>query len=830
MSVPPHDEDETVDVALTRTLTLEDEVGLVGPARYAALGLPHRYQDLGYLASGAMGEVRKVRDQHLGAIVAMKLLRVDARALGAVQARFEAEAKVTARLRHPNIVAIHDSGLLEDGRLWFTMELVEGETLDGPVSRVHGVRGANQWRPTRDGWTLRGLAEAYNKICEAMALAHARGVTHRDLKPHNIMVGSHGMVKVMDWGIACGPDFDLAAERAAVEAFPSEHRTAVGRVLGTPAYMAPEQARGERDRLGPRSDVYALGAVLYFILTGCHPYEGTPSLVVERVKQSPPRPILTALGSPAPPLPPGLLAICERAMQRDPSARYADASELADAVRTWLIDEERRQHAQSLVDRVRELEPELHRRKISVEALRQSARTQLAAVPTYASVQVKTVGWQLYEYADENLQAMRDLRVELEESLWAALTVAPNHVEARRLLAKLQYDALVDADKRHDEDEAEERMLMLSALDDGTYAPVIEGQGWVSLRTEPSGAEVELYGFQERDRRLEPVFLRTLGTTPLVEVAIGAGPWLLRLHHDGYETVSYAIAIERGGHWDGVPPGGSEPEPVPLPPAGLLGEDLVYVPPSWTSIGDEEGVEPISRRRVWVDGFIMDRTPVTLAHFVDALQAELDAVGPNAIESLLKVHFLVGSLTLQVDDGRVQMPPKKGPKLGRAALLQLKRAQIEMVRRVRCARSGMPWRLPEAIEVEKALRGPAAWRFPWGDRFDPCLGQLAGSFRDPVPDPVGGLRGDRSVYGVCDLMSTAYELTRTPWFDEPPPDGGRLIARPEMTGVDTVQKGGSAVDPPPWSHGASRRRFYHEFNSPRCKVRFVCPWPPTEGR
>ena len=203
-----------------------------------------RYDDLGLIGMGGMGEVRRVRDRRLGRQLALKTLHLPALNRPALVARFLEEAQATAQLQHPGIVPIHDLGTLPDGRLWFTMKEVTGQTFGQVIAEVHAPSDARR-EPTDSGWTLRRLVDALHQVCEAVGYAHSRGVVHRDLKPDNIMVGSHGEVLVLDWGLAkvLGRP-DLAAEEGELDPVQTDrsrdsvHQTRVGMVAGTPAYMA----------------------------------------------------------------------------------------------------------------------------------------------------------------------------------------------------------------------------------------------------------------------------------------------------------------------------------------------------------------------------------------------------------------------------------------------------------------------------------------------------------------------------------------------------------------------------------------------------------------
>jgi serine/threonine protein kinase len=250
------------------------------PAGDAAAELNLRGYELSErLGRGGIGEVYLSRDPRLGRTLAVKVLRPEYQGNPEVERRFEEEARITARLDHPNIVPLHVYGRLPDGRLGFTMRLIEGRTL----AELLGDRSD----PKQDLGRFLGI---FQGVCQAVAFAHFKGVIHRDLKPGNVMVGRSGegatfdLVQVMDWGMAkvLRPPPD-GGERTAGTGAPEEggrrpgpgstgDETAAGQALGTPGYMAPEQARGERERVNERTDVFGLGAVLCEILTGLPPY------------------------------------------------------------------------------------------------------------------------------------------------------------------------------------------------------------------------------------------------------------------------------------------------------------------------------------------------------------------------------------------------------------------------------------------------------------------------------------------------------------------------------------------------------------------------------
>jgi serine/threonine-protein kinase len=239
-----------------------------------APGVPG-YEILGELGHGGMGVVYRARHLPLQRLVALKLLRAEYRGLSELERRFLEEAQLTGQLQHPGIPPVHEVGVLADGRPFLAMKLIQGHTLADLLRE----------RPSPAGDLPRFL-DIFEQVCQTMAYAHARAVIHRDLKPANIMVGAFGEVQVMDWGLAkvlrkveADKEQEQCAESPAGDSslFPhpsSLPKTRAGTVLGTPAYMGPEQARGEIGSVDRRADVFGLGAILCEILTGQPPYLG----------------------------------------------------------------------------------------------------------------------------------------------------------------------------------------------------------------------------------------------------------------------------------------------------------------------------------------------------------------------------------------------------------------------------------------------------------------------------------------------------------------------------------------------------------------------------
>jgi len=277
------------------------------------------------IGEGGMGRVQEAVDRQFQRAVAIKHLRPD-RVSDAARERFAVEALVTGNLEHPGVPPVYERGTTADGSPYYAMRLVRGRTLDAAITEAPGL-------PER----LR-LVPVVAKIAHTIAFAHERGVVHRDLKPENVVLGKHGEAIVLDWGIAKVrgmPTTGTDPMHTAPGGIGASTETGYGSIMGTPSYMAPEQARGEIDRIDERTDVFALGAILYQLLTGRMPYVAPKvSEVIELAREAKFAPVSTIERS----APKPLVAICAKAMARAPEDRYQSAVELADALESAEAD------------------------------------------------------------------------------------------------------------------------------------------------------------------------------------------------------------------------------------------------------------------------------------------------------------------------------------------------------------------------------------------------------------------------------------------------------------------------------------------------------------
>jgi tetratricopeptide (TPR) repeat protein/tRNA A-37 threonylcarbamoyl transferase component Bud32 len=299
-------------------------------------------------AQGGIGRVWLAHDEDLGRDVALKELRPDRGDSPTAAARFLEEAQITGQLEHPGIVPVYELVQPPDGRPCYAMRFVGGRTLADAIRDYHCKREAGEAGPL----ALRELLTAFIGVCNAVAYAHSRGVLHRDLKPQNVALGDYGEVLVLDWGLARvqgTAEEPTSVLPVALGSESSRDETRQGQVLGTPAYMAPEQAEGRLDRVDRRSDVYGLGAILYEVLTGAPPFDGADTLeVLKRVVQGPVVPPRQRVAA----VPPALDAVCRKALAKEPAARYGSAAELAQEVGRWLADEPVTAYREPVVQRL----------------------------------------------------------------------------------------------------------------------------------------------------------------------------------------------------------------------------------------------------------------------------------------------------------------------------------------------------------------------------------------------------------------------------------------------------------------------------------------------
>ncbi|MBI2922244.1 MAG: SUMF1/EgtB/PvdO family nonheme iron enzyme [Planctomycetes bacterium] len=469
--------------------------GGAGPETSFEPAPPGKRYELGSeIARGGLGRVLEARDRDLDRDIAVKVLLEGASR--EVVERFVREARITARLDHPNIVPVHDFGVTAGGRrLFLCMKRVQGRDL---ASILRAMAGGD--REVERGWSRARLLGVFQGVCQGMAYAHSQGVIHRDLKPANVMIGDYGETYVVDWGLAKR----LGEEEPTRGGGPRSPRgweggdttslTLVGQVIGTPAYMSPEQAEGDLDAVDTLSDLYSLGAILYAILTWHTPFKaGGSRSVLALVKAGEFRPpseavaALRAQGAPAPdPVPPGLEAICLKAMARSKKDRYASASDLHDELQQFLEGvKDREKRTREAIERAAEGRGELERYRALVKEETETApRLQDRLLRYDVAEEEKKVSWTM----EARLEAIEEERVDV----WAraslafgrALAADPDCPEALDGRCELILERLYEAErKRNRQEEMIQRHALAQADRDGRHVRRLEEPGRLTVRT-----------------------------------------------------------------------------------------------------------------------------------------------------------------------------------------------------------------------------------------------------------------------------------------------------------------------------------------------------------
>ncbi len=723
---------DSVDDTVSAIPSQPDDTQPPTDSSYQAPSLPERYWHLGFIGRGSMGEVHRVYDRLLRRILALKVIRADLKHPEQAVVRFMEEAQINAQLAHPGIVPVHDLGQFPDGRWFFTAKEARGRPFTAIIEEVHEQRlRSGVLAATETGWSFRRMVDAFLKLCEAVAYAHSRGVVHRDLKPDNVLVGDFGEVMVIDWGLARPVPTPRTRSKKPPGSQVSPRTillgplaTDKGAIAGTPAFMSPEQARGEHRALTPASDVYALGGILYMILFGDHPYRGLSAAeALERVRRGPPQ------FHDAPWIPATLLTICRKSLAADPGDRFADASLLAAEIEDWLEGARARERAREMVESAKRRIQTLKKQHRMALRKRERVARAVARLRSTDPLELKERCWQDEETAISDLVNMEDAFQDVAEQLRAALEHSPDLPEARAALADLYLHRHDTAIAFGDRVLARSFERLVQEYDIGHHTNLLNRKGVFSLVTDPPGAQVQILRHDMRARRLVRTSCEVMGPTPLMDVSLSTGSYLLIIRLPGYIPVHYPIHIERDHTWRSNAPGEHTPAAIPLPLANRVPKGMVYIPRGWTVLGgDPESSGGLPHQRLWVEGFFIGRFPVTNAEYLRFINSLVrEGRGSEANSRLPGVPDRPGGpvqpLYVRDQAGLFHLPRQgtMAAALGDSPVSGVSWHDAAAYCLWLQKQTGVPYRLVGEAEREKATRGVDGRAFPWGQYSDPSF-------------------------------------------------------------------------------------------------------------
>lgn len=783
-------------------------VELVGPGREAeasALGRARargrqgeRYVVEREIARGGMGRILLAYDRDFRRRIAVKVLlapRTDKRTSG----RFIEEAQATAQLEHPNIAPVYDLGVDVQGAPFFTMKWIRGRDLKQVIS-------AEAARPS-----LVRLIQILQQAAMGVHFANSRGVIHRDLKPQNIMVGDYGEVLVVDWGLAkilhggtaeaadrrdAGDASDASdagdagdriepgggeskeKEEVTTDRADSGQKTFEGTVQGSPAYMTPEQARGEVGEIDARTDVFGLGAILYEVLTGSPPFEGTSfRMVLEKARRglvTPPRE-----RAPDRAIPPALDAVCRRALSARKEDRHASARELHDELQSYIEgihDAERRAAEAS----------RLQTAANGILTDLRAAEREEARLATEEGVLRR----RLQEHApEEERKALWDLQARLAaaraeagaafnrttSAYQAVLAIEPSHAPAREALAAIYLERMIMAEARGDAESAALYEGLVAQHHGGRFSAELEGQALLRLRTEPAGARISIARYREAGPLLVLPAAEALGQAPL-ERALPRGSYMLLVERAGHESLRCPLLLERSATVE---------VSLRLEAVGSIAPGFLQVCAGDSIVGSSGRDQPsLQRARQRVETFFVGEYPVSFGEYCTFLDEKSDWD-----EGSLEASWPAFGREVYVErdaDGRHRPLTRLDPRM---PVFAVSFASAELYCRWLARSLGRDVSLLEEVEWERAARGADGRLYPWGNGFDWAL-MKGGRSRpgEPSPEPVGRFPRDTSPFGVREMAGGVREHVLG-WYGE-----GYRVAR-----------GGSWFNPLPFIFRADSR-------------------------
>ena len=705
--------------------------------------LPNRYEDVGLVSRDSLIENRCVRDKALRRVIAMV---IGPQLADSPQAKthFIEKAQQMARLEHPSIVPVHDIGELENGRPFYTTKLHRGLPLKAAVVRVLQSKFADKpCEDTDSELTFRSLIECYRKVILATGYASSKAVYHGNLTVENILIGNYGEVLITNW---------VHAEPPAKTQF------------------SPEE-----------NDITAvLGWILFYILSGTDPTESMRNL---------PREITAYLKNNVPSCPPQLVALCQQACVKE----LTDYRDLLAGIDDWLEGVQKKEKSTKLIAEAEQLSvlksqlwPHIHQTKSAAESA-------LLRMSYHAPEQDKYESWRKQEEAQKTLEMAEMLEQEQIKHLNGALGYDAENTKAHLALSKVYWERVQRRknDGNVTQQIRDESRLLQAAQrlqkdhpDRKRIETYLKGPAKLTLHTSVPGAKVYRQRYENNGIILETTKERYLGLTPLDEIELTPGSYLLTIRKEGYEDVCYPVSVRKGEHWHGRAPGEEKTKPVWLPPTGTIPQGFCYVPAGWTVIGGDSNPDSRGkyRQRIWVDGFALAKFQVTNREYIAFLndlvnQGREDEANRYAPHDMLRVtanqsNFYKDSnnrFHLAHPESSISMHPEHSVGNIDTACMA---AYIDWMK----DKTGLPYRFVRYDEWEKAARGVDERIYPWGNQCDPSIVNMNLSFeREKKIAPPEDFPLDVSPYGVRFMSGNCADLVDSVFDRKPPIKDGRFV-------------------------------------------------------